>query len=185
MGARAAEQTRAQIADLTKHGATSLIVDVRRTSGGSLDAGIAMARLFVPSGTLAVRDTKGAPQETIAARPGDGTVTLPVTILVDSGTSSAAELFAAALVDNKRAELIGEHTLGRASAQRLIRLPDGSGLYLTTTRYLTPSGTPLHEKGLAPAVPVDQPEVEFGQLPPTSDPVLEKALERVSTKKAA
>ena len=75
---------------------------------------------------------------------------------------------------------IGEHTIGRAASQRLIKLPDGSGLYLTTTRYLTPAGTPLHEKGLEPTVAVDQPEVEFGQLPPASDPVLEKALEKVS-----
>lgn len=185
VGTRAADQAKAQIADLTKQGATSLIVDVRRTSGGSLDAAVALARLFVSTGTLAVRETKGAAPETISARPGDGSVALPVTILVDSGTSSAAELFAAALVDNKRAELVGEHTLGRASAQRLIRLPNGSGLYLTVTRYLTPSGTPLHEKGLAPTVAVDQPEVEFGQLPPAGDPVLEKALERVASKKAA
>lgn len=185
LGPKTADQAKAQIADLTKAGATRLIVDVRRTSGGSLDAGIALARLFVPSGKLAIRETKGTPPETIEARQGDGAVTLPVSILVDSGTSSAAELFAAALVDNKRAELIGEHTLGRAAAQRLIRLPDGSGLYLTVTRYLTPSGTPLHEKGLTPTVPVDQPEVEFGQLAPATDPVLEKALERASVKKAA
>jgi len=184
-GSRTVDQAKAQIADLAKGGARHLILDIRRTSGGSLETGIAFARLFVKSGTIAIRETKGSARETFDARPGDGAVTIPATVLVDSGTSNAAELFAAALVDNKRAELIGEHTLGRASAQRLIRLPDGSGLYLTVTRYLTPSGTPLHEKGLAPSVLVDQPEVEFGQLPPANDPVLDKALERVAPKKAA
>jgi C-terminal processing protease CtpA/Prc len=56
---------------------------------------------------------------------------------------------------------------------------------LTTTRFLTPAGTPLHEKGLEPTVPVDEPDVEFGQTPPSGDPILEKALERVAQKKAA
>ena len=101
-------------------------------------------------------------------------------MLVDTGTSGAAELFASALVGNKRADLIGEHTIGRAASQKLVKLPDGSGLWLSTTRYLTPAGTPLHEKGLEPTVAVDEPDVEFGQPAPTTDPILEKALERLS-----
>jgi len=64
-----------------------------------------------------------------------------------------------------RAELIGEHTIGRAAIQKLVKLPDGAGLWLSTARYLTPSGTPLHEKGLEPTVAVDEPDVEFGQTP--------------------
>lgn len=187
--ARTADQARSQIAELTKGGARHLIVDVRRTSGGSLDAGLALARLFVVNGTLAVRETKGQAKDTIAARQGDGTVALPTTVLIDNGTSGAAELFASALVGNKRADLIGEHTIGRAAQQRLIKLPDGSGLWLTTTRYLLPDGTALHEKGLAPTVPVSEPDVEFGQPAPTEDPILDKALEqakdRLTTKAAA
>ena len=187
--ARTADQARSQIAELTKGGARHLIVDVRRTSGGSLDAGLALARLFVVNGTLAVRETMGQAKDTIAARQGDGAVALPTTVLIDNGTSGAAELFASALVGNKRADLIGEHTIGRAAQQRLIKLPDGSGLWLTTTRYLLPDGTALHEKGLAPTVPVNQPDVEFGQPAPTEDPILDKALEqakdRLTTKAAA
>ena len=83
---------KSQVAELTKAGATSLIVDVRRTSGGSLDAGLAVARLFVASGTLAMRETKGSERETIAAKSGDGAITLPTNLLVDTGTSSAAEI---------------------------------------------------------------------------------------------
>ena len=186
---RTADQARAQIAELAKGGARHLIVDVRRTSGGSLDAGLALARLFVVNGTLAVRETKGQAKETIAARVGDGAVALPTTVLIDNGTSGAAELFASALIGNKRADLIGEHTIGRAAQQKLVKLPDGSGLWLTTTRYLLPDGTALHEKGLAPTVPVSQPDVEFGQPAPTEDPILDKALEqakdRLTTKAAA
>jgi carboxyl-terminal processing protease len=106
-------------------------------------------------------------------------------VLVDAGTSSAAELFASAVVGNKRGDLIGEHTIGRAATQKLVKLPDGSGLWLSTTRYLTPSAAALHEKGLEPTIAVDQPDVEFGQPQPAGDPVLDKALEKLAEKKAA
>jgi len=185
IGPRTVDQAKARIADLVKGGASKLIVDVRRTSGGSLDGGIALAKLFVPSGTLTIKETRGADKETIAAASGDGSVSLPTTLLIDTGTSGGAELFASALVGNKRAELIGEHTIGRAAQQKLVRLPDGSGLWLTTTRFLTPNGGPLHEKGLEPTVAVDEPDVEFGQPAPTTDPILDKALERLGQKKAA
>ena len=85
---------------------------------------------------------------------------------MDNGTSGAAELFASALNGNQRADLVGEHTIGRAGVQKLVKLPGGSGLWLTTVRYLTPAGNPLHEKGLEPTVPVEGPEVEFGQPAP-------------------
>ncbi len=182
---RTAEQAGTQIASISKAGASSLIVDIRRTSGGSLEGAVELARLFVREGTLAVRESKGGARETMTARAGDGSVTLPVTLLVDNGTSAAAEVFASALADNKRAQLIGEHTLGRAATQRLVKLPNGSGLWLTTTRYLTPAGEPLHDKGLEPTIAVDEPEVEFGQAPPTSDPILDKALETLAGQKAA
>lgn len=183
---RTATQARTAVAELARAGATRLIVDVRRTSGGSYEGGLSLARLFVPSGTLATREARNGQPETIAAAAGDGSVTMPVTLLIDNGTSGAAELFASALVGNKRAsELIGERTIGRAGEQKLVKLPDGSGLWLTTTKYLTPGGTPLHEKGLEPTVAVDVPDVEFGQPEPSNDAILEKALERLSEKKAA
>jgi len=186
IGARTVDQVKTQIADVTKSGASKLIVDVRRTSTGTYEQGIALARLFVAKGTLAMRESKGAPsRETIVSNAGDGAITAPVVLLVDAGTSGAAELFASALAGNQRADLVGEHTIGRAGIQRLIKLPDGSGLWLTTIRYLTPAGTPLHEKGLTPTVGVEIPDVEFGQPAPAGDPALDKAIERFAEKKAA
>ena len=132
-----------------------------------------------------MRESRGVERQTIASGPTDGSVTLPTQLLIDTGTSGAAELFASALAGNQRADLIGERTIGRAAVQKLIKLPDGSGLWLSTTRFLTPAGAPLHEKGLEPTVAVDEPDVEFGQPAPTTDPVLEKALERATQKKAA
>jgi carboxyl-terminal processing protease len=186
IGARTVDQVKAQIATVTKAGAARLIIDVRKTASGSYDQGIALARLFVASGTLAQRDVKGAPaKDMILSNTGDGAISVPLVVLVDSGTAGASELFAAAIAGNKRAELVGEHTIGRAGVQKLIKLPDGSALWLTTARYLTPSGAALHEKGLEPTVGVDLPEVEFGQQAPAGDPALDKALERLVEKKAA
>jgi carboxyl-terminal processing protease len=186
IGSATAAQVKSEVADLQKNGAAKLIVDVRRVSNGTMDDGIALARLFVAKGTLAMRESKGAARETIAAANGDGSIAVPAVVLIDNGTSGAAEVFASALVGNQRADLIGEHTIGRAATQKLVRLPDGAGLWLSTTRYLTPAGTPLHEKGLEPTVSVDEPDaVEFGQPAPTTDPILDKALERLTEKKAA
>jgi carboxyl-terminal processing protease len=185
IGAKTADLAKAQAAELVKGGASTILVDVRRTSGGSPEHGLALARVFIGQGTLAMRESKGAPRESIAARAPDGAISQAAVVLIDNGTSGAAELFAAALSGNKRAELVGERTIGRAALQRLVKLPDGTGLWLTTTRYLMPDGSPLHEKGLEPAVPVDEPEVDFGQTPPPGDPILEKAVERATQKKAA
>ncbi len=186
IGAKTADHMKSKADELAKAGATKLIVDVRRTAGAPLDAGLTLARLFVPKGTLALKESKSGTRETIAASSGDGSIALPAEVLIDTGTTGAAELFAAAMEGNKRAELIGERTLGRAAIQTLVKLPDGSGLWLSTTRYLTPAGNPLHEKGLEPTVAVDGPEAgDFGQPAPTADPILDKALERVAEKKAA
>jgi carboxyl-terminal processing protease len=177
---------------LAKTGATRYLIDLRGASRGDLDNGLAAARLFVPSGTLAVRQTRTEKnelqKETIAAAATDGAITAPVVLLVDLGTSGAAELFAAALDGNNRTELVGERTLGRTARQRLVKLPDGSGLLLSTVRYLSPSSDAIHEKGLTPDVQVDQPDVEFGADPPPGDATLDKALEQVAgaaAKKAA
>ena len=179
-----AEQVRAQEAALAKTGATRLIIDVRNSATGDPAEGIAVARLFVPSGTLTIHDSRAAGQEKILAAKGDGAITLPTAVLVDVGTSGAAEIFAAAMKGNKRAQLIGEHTIGRAGTQELIKLPDGSGLWMTTSRYLTPDGKPIQGKGLEADVPVDQPDGEFGAPAPT-DLILQKAVEQLSAKKAA
>jgi carboxyl-terminal processing protease len=175
-----------EIAELSKSGAKSFIIDLRRTAEGPVDNGIAAARLFVKSGTLVQesgRDLKTATK--IAAKAGDGAIDSPVSLLVTTGTAGAAEVFAAALEGNKRADLIGEHTLGRAGLQKLVKLPESRGLWLTYARYLTPDGKPIHGKGLEPTLQVDEPDVEFGAPAPTTDPVLDSAVQRAKTKRAA
>jgi carboxyl-terminal processing protease len=184
-GPRTASDLKAQIGRLGQQGATKLIIDLRRTAAGSLDDGIEASRLFVKSGTLAIRESRDAREPIEATAAGETAPSQEIVILTTTGTSGAAELFAAALAGNKRAELIGEHTLGRAALQKLVKLPDGSALWLSWAKYLTPDGQPIHGKGLEPAIEVDEPEVEFGAAQPTTDPILDKALERLSLKTAA
>jgi len=164
---------------LTKTGASRFIIDLRGAARGDLDDGVGAARLFVKSGTLSVKQAKGT-KETITAATGDGTIAARIVLLTNPGTSGAAEVFAAALVGNKRAEAVGERTLGRTARQKLVKLPDGSGLLLSTLRYQAPDGKDIHEKGLAPDVEVDEPDVEFGSTPPPGDPILERALKVVA-----
>jgi carboxyl-terminal processing protease len=178
-GPRVVDAVKAQVTSLTRAGAARLLIDVRGTAVGRLTDGLAASRLFVSTGTLGIRETKGAVRKPVAASVGDGSVTLPVVLLVDAGTSGPAELFAAALSGNRRAEMVGERTVGRAGEQTLAKLPDGSGLWMTTAWYLTPSGDVIHGKGLVPDVQVAEPDVEFGASPPLSDPVFEKGLERL------
>jgi carboxyl-terminal processing protease len=179
----AAEDLRRQAGDLSKAGAKSLIIDVRRTAEGPLENGLTAARSFVKTGTLAITTGRdAASRQTIAAKPGDGVIESPVMLLVTTGTAGAAELFAAALDGNSRATLVGERTLGRAGIQKLVRLPEGRALWLTYAKYLTPAGEALHGRGLQPDVHVEEPDVEFGATAPTTDPILDAALAKARAK---
>jgi len=178
-GAQAAQRVQAEIKALADGGAGRFVIDLRSSATGSLDSGIETARLFVKSGTLAIQETRNQPRRPIVAAPGDGQITAPVILLVDSGTAGPSEVFAAALAGNHRAELVGEPTLGRAAKQKLARLPDGSGLWLSYTWLLTPAGTVIHEKGLTPDLLVEGPDVEFGAQPPAADPILDRAVDRL------
>jgi carboxyl-terminal processing protease len=182
--AGAPDDLRRHAAELTKAGAKSLVIDIRRTAEGPMENGHAAARAFVKSGTLGIkvgRDSIAA-REPIAARAGDGSIDLPVTLLITTGTAGPAELFAAALDGNKRAELVGERTLGRAGVQKLVKLPESRALWLTYARYLTPAGEPIHGRGLQPDLQVEEPDVDFGATAPTSDPILDAALEKIRAK---
>ena len=181
-GPDAARGVAAKIGELTKEGATSLLIDVRDTATGSYDSGLAVARLFVPRGTLSIKEVRGAARQTIAAAAGDGAVTMPTALLVNGGTSGAAELFAAALAGNQRAKLVGERTQGRTALQKLVPLPDGSAMVVSNGWYLTPAGEPILDRGLTPGVVVDVPDLDFGAAPPATDPILQKAAEIVKSR---
>jgi carboxyl-terminal processing protease len=178
-------EVRSEIATLTRSGAARVVVDLRGTATGDLDAGLDVARLFVPSGVLGFRQERGQEKQPVNAAPGDGSVSVPVAILADNGTSGAAEVFAAALSGNKRATVVGERSQGRAGRQKVVPLPDGAGLMLTHLLYLGPGGAALQERGVTPDVAVDVQTVDFGVEPPAGDAVLEKAIETLTAVKKA
>lgn len=169
--------TAAELRAAFQPSATATVIDLRGTADGTAEDAIAAARLFVKSGTLATLAARGATNVVTQAGDGDGAIAAPIVLLVSNGTANAAEIFAAALSANKRARLVGEPTAGLAGVQRLVRLPEGHGLWLTYARYLLPDGTPIHDRGLRPDVPVDIPTVGFDEKPPATDAALDRAAE--------
>ena len=183
-GSGVVEHLTTKIGELAKSGASTWVIDLRGTAEGDLDQGVMAARLFVPSGDLVIRAARGAERQTLSATQGDGRITQPVALLVDAGTAGAAELFAASLASARRADLIGEKTLGRAAVQKLVKLSDGSGLWLSGVQYLTASGAPIQGKGLEPTIEVEGLDVEFGAAP-SGDPALERAITHLTVRQAA
>ena len=180
-----ADQIATAVSDLGDRDATRLIVDVRSTAGGSYEEGIAAARLFVASGALLRRTEQGDRQITIQATAGSAALDTPLVVLIDGGTAHAAELFAAGVHGAGRADLVGQHSAGRASLQRLVPLPDGTGLWLSWARYLHGSGDPIHGTGIAPTIEVTVPAVELGEPLPVTDAIIERALEHLRTNTVA
>ena len=177
------EELRRHVADMRSKGAGTLLIDVRGTAEGPYENGLEAARLFVTSGTLAVKaGRETGPRTSIDAKRGDGAIDVPVTLLTTTGTSGPAELFVSALDGNNRADVVGERTLGRAGVQKLVKLPEGRGLWLTYARYLRPDGTQIHGRGIQPDVEVDEPTIEFGASAPEKDAILEAAIERAKQK---
>ena len=167
---------------LERQRAERLVIDLRGNATGAFEAGIDAARLFTDAETLVIRESS-AEQQPVREIGREPSIAWPVVIITNPGTAGAAELFAAALTDTGRAETVGLGTAGRAAEQTLIRLPDGGGLLLSSTRYLTASGEPIHRAGVAPAVVAREPAVELGQpvADPDEDPVLDRALEHLAT----
>ena len=165
--------------NLLENGAAGLVVDVRSAAGGSFEEGIAAARLFVGSGTLLRRAEHGGQEVDVSATAGTAAIDVPLVLLTDFGTAHAAELFVAGLTGAERGDTVGQRTAGRASLQRLVKLPDGTGLWLSWARYLQASGDPIHRSGILPTVAVDVPVVELGEPEPVGDPILEQGLEHL------
>lgn len=170
------------VAGLQKDGVSGVVLDLRATADGPVSEGIAAARHFVKAGVIAIRAERDKPQEKTTADAGDGTITMPIVLLVSNGTAGAAEVFAGALSGNARADLVGEPTAGLAAEQRLVQLPEGRGLWMTYARFLASDGEPIHGRGLRPAVPVESPNVGFDDAPPATDEMLAKAIERLKTR---
>ncbi|MFH1504895.1 MAG: S41 family peptidase [Candidatus Omnitrophota bacterium] len=150
---------------LEKQGLKALIVDVRNNPGGLLISSIDISSRFLKDGDVVVSTKSRSEPERIykSVSLGQKYIDIPIVVLVNKGSASASEILAAALRDNKRAILLGETTFGKGSVQTIIPLSDGSALRLTTSKYYTPAGVSIHDKGIIPDIIVNKEVVEEGQ----------------------
>lgn len=133
------------------------VIDLRSNPGGLLDQAIEVSDAFLERGEIVSQRGREAKDiERYYARAGDLAHGLPVIVLIDAGSASAAEIVAGALQDHRRALVMGETSFGKGSVQTLLELGEDSALRLTTARYYTPSGRSVQEGGIKPDIPVPQ-----------------------------
>lgn len=136
-------------------GAAGYVIDVRDDPGGLLDEAVSVSSLFLNSGDVLIqRDAKGKDQD-FKVQPGAIDTADPMVVLVNHGTASAAEIFAAAIQDNHRGKLVGSVTTGTGTVLSTYRLVDGSALLLGTAEWLTPDGQSIWKHGVTPDVAAD------------------------------
>jgi carboxyl-terminal processing protease len=159
-----ANDIRSAVASLTKQGAQKIILDLRGVAAGSLAEGVAVANIFVKEGELAKvigKDSKV--QNAFAADPAKAAFDGSLVVLTDPGTAGAAEVVAAAVIERKRGEVVGEKTFGAGTEQKLFPLSSGGGYLLTVAKWASPNGTPfLGEErattGVKPTIEVKRPD---------------------------
>ncbi len=149
------------IREVVRKGAKSIVLDLRGSAGGDVSEGIRVADMFIKSGQIAKSiGRKDKILNTYEAKADNDVTDLPVAVIIDRTTAGAAEVVAAAILENKRGEVIGERTLfGMASEQELFPLDDGSALLLTTSRYASPSGKIFVTDGVTPSVEVKRTDL--------------------------
>ena len=175
-----AEQFKSALQSLTDSGAQSLVIDVRHNGGGRVNEMSEALDPLLGEGTImTLRMKDGA--KTVYSSDAD-CIDLPIAVLIDDQSISAAEFFAAALQEYGRAALVGTHTTGKGRAQRTYELSDGSAVNLSVEEYFTPKGKSLADVGIAPDAEVkltDEQTRDFFFLTPETDPQLQKAMEIV------
>jgi len=152
----------AAIEKLQKQGMNALIIDLRNNPGGLLTAAINVTEKFIEKGKLILytKGRKESQSERFMSHNRKPILDMPLAILINEGSASGSEIVAACLQDYKRAIILGTKSFGKASVQSIIPLSDGSALRLTTSKYYTPSGKVIHEKGVTPDIEVPEGKIE-------------------------
>lgn len=173
ISSNAADLVREAVESLTSQGAVAFVLDLRDNPGGYLTQAVDIASLFIESGVVVeIQTNEGSPTAKNAS--GQKAITeAPLVVLVNKYTAAAAEVLAAALQDNQRAEVVGETTLGKGSVQVVRELDFGGAVRYTAAYYLSPLGQPIDGVGVVPQVGVAAGD------DPTSDPQLNLAIDTV------
>jgi carboxyl-terminal processing protease len=173
--ANAENQLTEALEELLAQNPAGLIFDLRDNPGGFLDQSIAVADLFLSNGVILFERNQVGLDQTFEASPGDMAESIPMVVLINPGSASAAEIVAGAIQDNGRAVLIGETTFGKGSVQRSRQLSDGSELRVTFARWFTPNNQTIDDQGISPDILVETDELfMFGS---EDDIQLQRALE--------
>ena len=147
---RTAEELAPVLQSITREAAMGIILDLRSNPGGLLQAVVDVAGYFLEEGVVVNTADNQGRGFALSVIPMRVTTDLPVVVLVDSFSASGSEVLAGALQDHHRATIAGTRTFGKGSVNVLRQLKDGSGLYITTTHWLTPNGRPIEGEGLYP-----------------------------------
>src|SRR5215469_12342898 len=192
----------AKVQDLEKQGAKRFILDLRHCSTGDAEEGIAVANLFMDKGLITYLQGQKVSRQDSEAVASKQITKAPLVVLVNHGTAGAAEIAAAALLNSKRADVVGEHTYGDAGVRKAVTMDDGSAVILSVAKYYSPDGKAIQDNRVTPKNQVLQaePQVDVDEngepLPETNqpqaqpqkklddDPMVKKALEILGVGKA-
>lgn len=162
---------------LQKRGVEGLVLDLRANGGGLLQEAVLTASVFLPEGNVVVSTRSRTQGETVYEAEGDNLPPLPIVVLIDRGTASAAEILAAALADDAGAEIVGTRSFGKGVFQQEVGLSNGGALKLTVGEYFTPEGRNLAGDGI-------HPDVRARDLPATAvDEAKERALDVLAARR--
>lgn len=187
--ARSAEELRQARDEAIAAGAQSLVLDLRGNPGGFVDQAVDSASLFLPEGTVYVRELADGERIPVPTNPSIEATDLPLVVLIDNNSASSAEILAGSLASADRAQLIGETTFGTGTVLLPFGLPDGSSIRLAVERWLTPDEELIFGRGITPdeevVLPTDGAPIEPDELrdldpsalPSITDSQLLRALE--------
>lgn len=193
MDGRTAAEIAAAVKSLEGQGAKRLILDLRHSSTGVPEQGVAVANLFLERGLITYLQGQRVERQDFLADPAKAITKLPLVVTVNRGTAGGAEIAAAALLDTKRAEVVGERTYdGDASVRKAISMDDGGAIILAVAKYYAPGGKAILDVGVTPSVlMIDSaaqttPDDDGGAgetpapSPESEDPILKKAIEVIT-----
>ena len=185
------DQVEARLRAMPKNGNTKILLDLRDDAEGDEAQGIRLANAFLQSGTIGYVEGQTVPKQTFIAEPSHFITGAPLVVLVNNGTAGAAEIAAAAILDNHRGDLVGSRTFGEGVLQKTITLPDGAALILSIAKYETPNGNKIQDQAVTPNIVVNETIDEFlAEVDRTAHPVsrpddqLNKALDVLKQKHA-
>ncbi len=178
--------TRERLKSLEAQGARKLVLDLRNCGGEAFEEGVGVANLFLDHGVIAYSEGQKSPRKEFVADPGKVASRLPLAVLQDKGSASAAEIVSVAIKENRRGDIIGVRSFGKASVQELFALPGGAAVSLSVYKYYSQSGQVIQARGVAPDHEVAGASVHPASAeapdgpdsgPKEEDPQLKKAIE--------